>query len=368
MNKRFKKQTEHNEYLWDRTGKPDLEIQGLEHVLGAFRATNLVPPAFPRTDAVPRRSSLRQAIASNVWTARFAAATLTVAAITIALVLASRESMRSRDNHGWLVELAEAQSDPSPTAGAPRREVRLQVGEVFQTDRASRASIAVAAIGRLEVAPSTRLRLVQSTEGRKRVALDRGTIQATIWAPPGEFVLETPSAVAVDLGCMYTLHVDETGRGLLRTTLGWVGFQRGSHESFVPAGAVVATYAQTGPGLPYFEDATDSFRSAISQFDSSEGPSAQRATVLEVLLRDARARDALTVWHLLTRVGESDRPTVYGRLAELVPPPPGVTREGILRLDRTMLDSWWNAMDFGNIGLWRHFEQSWIGSTTSKQH
>ncbi len=170
---------------------------------------------------------------------------------------------------------------------------------------------------------------------------------------------------------MYTLHVDETGSGLLRTTLGWVGFQSGGHESFIPAGAAVATYAQTGPGLPYFENATDAFRSAISQFDLAEEPSARRATALQAILREARARDALTLWHLLTRVSESDRPTVYSRLTTLVPPPPGVTREGILRLNRTMLDSWWNALDLGDIGLWRHFEQSWTdhhpGPLTSHQ-
>jgi hypothetical protein len=70
-------------------------------------------------------------------------------------------------------------------------------------------------------------------------------------------------------------------------------------------------------------------------------------------------------------VSESDRPTVYGRLTTLVPPPPGVTREGILRLNRTMLDSWWNALDLGDIGLWCHFEQSWTdphtGPLTSHQ-
>jgi hypothetical protein len=366
MNERYKKRTEDDGYLWDRAGEPDPQILGLEQVLEQFRSTNLVPPAFPVTDTAPHRSSLWQAIASNVWTPRFAAATLTLTAITIAFVLASREPT-PRDNKGWRIELAEAQSDSSPDTGESREEAWLQIGEAFETNSASRASIAVADIGRLEVAPSTRLRLLESAGGRKRVALDRGTIQATIWAPPGEFVLDTPSAIAVDLGCMYTLRVDETGSGLLRTTLGWVGFRRGDHESFIPAGAAVATYAQIGPGLPYFEDATNAFRSAVSQFDSAEGPSAQRAAAMQAILREARARDALTLWHLLTRISESDRPIVYGRLTALVPPPPGVTREGIFHLNRTMLDSWWNALDLGDIGLWRRFEQSWTGPANHHQ-
>ena len=364
MSEQYKKQTEDNDYLWDRTGEPDPEIQRLEQVLEEFRSTSLVPPVFPRLDPAPPRSSWWLAISSNVWAPRFAAATLTLAAITIAFLLSSRAPAPSRDNNGWSVELTETQSDNSPAAANPKIKIQLQIGEALETDRVSTASIAVADIGRIELEPMTRLRLLQSAEGHKRVALDRGTIHATIWAPPGEFVMDTPSAVAVDLGCMYTLHVDESGAGLLRTTLGWVGFQSSGHESFIPAGAAVATYAHTGPGLPYFEDASDAFRSAITQFDSPTRSYEQHATALHVILREARPRDGLTLWHLLCRVDESDRPAVYDRLDALVPSPRAVTRAGILRLDRAMLDSWWNALDLGDISLWRHFEQSWTAPGT----
>ena len=364
MNDRHKKQGGENEYLWSRTGAPDAEIQRLEQVLEEFRATNLVPPAFPRIGFAPQHFSWWKLSASNIWAPRFASATLALAAITIALVLSLRDSSPSSASIGWSVELSEARLDNSSATSPAKRKTQLQIGATFETDSASKASIAVADIGRLEVEPSTRLRLLQSTEGRKRIALEHGTIQATIWAPPGEFVMDTPSATAVDLGCMYTLHVDEAGSGLLRTTLGWVGFRSSGHESFIPAGAAVATYPQTGPGLPYFEDATNAFRSAIVQFDSAGESSALRATALQTLDRWARPRDALTLWHLLSRVSDSDRAAVYDRLAGLVPPPLGVTRAGVLDLEPGMLDSWWNALDLGDIGLWRHFEQSWTGSQT----
>jgi hypothetical protein len=360
MNELFKKQTDHNDYLWDRSGEPDAEILGLEQVLKEFRASNLVPPTFPLIERAPERSSWWSTISANAWAPRFAATTLTLATIMFALLLSLRQPAPPPANYSWSVELSEAPSEnSSAAAGAPSRKSRLHVGEALETDSVSVASIDVADRGRLDLEPSTRLRLLQATDGRKRVALDRGTIRAAIWAPPGEFVMDTPFAVAVDLGCMYTLHVDETGSGHLRTTLGWVGFRSNGHESFIPAGAAAATYPQTGPGLPYFEDAAATFRSAVAQFDSAADSSAQRAEALEVLLRDARRRDALTLWHLLVRVSDSDRAAVYRRLAALTPPPPGATREGILRLDRAMLDSWWSALDLGDIALWRRFEQSW---------
>jgi hypothetical protein len=361
MSERYKKHAEHNEYLWEGSGEPDTEIQYLERALEEFRATSFVPPAFPMIDYAPRRSSWWRAITSNIWVPRFAATILTFAALTIVLLLSLREPTSPRGNNGWSVELAEAQADSSLKAGKPKRKIRMQIGEAFETNRISRASIAVADIGRLELEPMTRLRLLQSGAGRKRIALDRGTIHVVIWAPPGEFVVDTPSAIAVDLGCMYTLSIEENGNGLLRTTLGWVGFQSNGHESLIPAGAAAATYRESGPGLPFFEDASDVFRSAVSEFDSAKEGSAQRMAAQQIILRQARPRDGLTLWHLLSRVSEVDRRAVYERLSALIPPPAGTTREGILRLDRAMLDTWWNALDLGDIGLWRHWERSWTG-------
>src|SRR6202021_4016822 len=115
------------------------------------------------------------------------------------------------------------------------RANRLRIGQVLQTDQQSRASLRAEKIGQIEMEPGTRLRLVNMGAGAKRIALDRGTIHTFIWAPPGGFVVDTPSAVTVDLGCAYTLHVDDTGGGMVRTSLGWGGFKLKGHQSFIPA-------------------------------------------------------------------------------------------------------------------------------------
>jgi len=161
------------------------------------------------------------------------------------------------------------------------------------------------------------------------------------------------------LGCVYTLHVDDSGAGLLRTTMGWVGFKLGGHESFIPAGAVCATRPKIGPGTPYFEDATPAFLDALSRFDFGENRPEELNALLGIILVDARKSDALTLWHLLSRVSDENRPRVYDRFAALAPPPTDVTREGILRLDRQMLDTWWNSLGYGDIGLWRMYEHDW---------
>src|SRR5436309_715730 len=96
----------------------------------------------------------------------------------------------------------------------------------------------------------------------RRVALERGKLHAFITAPPRLFFVDTPSAEAIDLGCEYTLAVDDAGIGLLHVTLGWVMLERDGRESYVPIGAMCETRPGVGPGTPFFEDASLSFKEA----------------------------------------------------------------------------------------------------------
>ena len=71
------------------------------------------------------------------------------------------------------------------------------------------------------VDPSTRLRLLSMGSGLKRIALDRGTIHAYIWAPPGQFVVDTPyGGYGGSMGCAYTLQVDDSGAGMVAVLVG----------------------------------------------------------------------------------------------------------------------------------------------------
>jgi len=221
---------------------------------------------------------------------------------------------------------------------------RLGVGEWLETDASSRAQIAVGSIGRVNIDENTRVRLVETEPTEHRLELARGKLSATIWAPPRLFFVDTPSAVAADLGCAYTLEVDDHGAGVLRVTAGWVALELKDRESMVPRGAACETRPGVGPGTPFFEDAQPSFRRAIETFDF-EDDAAARASALNSMLVEARSRDTLTLWHLLARVEGDDRVRVYDKIAGFVPPPDGVTREGVLQLDQEMLDRWKDALE-----------------------
>jgi hypothetical protein len=210
------------------------------------------------------------------------------------------------------------------------------VGDALGTDAASRAEIRVGAIGTVDVEPNSRVRLVEASVTEHRLALDRGTLKARIWAPPRLFFVDTPAGVAVDYGCAYTLTVDDGGAGLLRVTLGEVALELGGRESLVPAGAACATRPGLGPGTPFFEDAPDALRAALARYDFEGGG----APALGDVLASARPRDTLTLWYLLARTTPTERPSVYDRLAALAPPPGGVDRDAVLALDAEALARW----------------------------
>jgi hypothetical protein len=226
-------------------------------------------------------------------------------------------------------------------------EAKLGIGQWLETDATSRAQLDVAAIGNVEVEPNSRVRLIESKPTEHRLELQRGRLSARISAPPKLFFVDTPSGVAEDLGCAYTLEVDDEGNSVLHVTAGWVSMQLTDRESKVPAGAACATRRGIGVGTPYFEDATSSFRAALARFDF-DGAEAKKPAV-GVVLREARARDEISLWYLLSRVNENERGRVYDCMARLLPPPAGVTREGVIKLDQKMMEQWRQLIEGNHV-------------------
>jgi hypothetical protein len=237
--------------------------------------------------------------------------------------------------------------DGSPKIGSSRinDKSRLAVGEWLETDNVSRAKILVGSIGQVEIDPNSRVKLLETRPTEHRLELAQGRLSAHIWAPPRLFFVDTPSGVAADLGCAYTLEVDEQGGSLLRVTSGWVALQLKDRESMVPSGAACATRPGIGPGTPYFEDASENFRHALAKVDFESQNDGLQVAALNEVLTEARPRDTLTLWHLLSRVDEGQRSQVYERLAALNPPPAGVTREGVLQLNDQMLQKWKSSLE-----------------------
>jgi hypothetical protein len=304
------------DYLWDKSGTPDSEVERLEQVLAPAR----YDPGRRRT-----RAALRLRARRWRWVAMSAAA---IVVLGVGAWIASRR--------GPSLAVARIDGQPRIEGRSVDATGRLGVGEWLATDTASRARIEMAGIGEVAVEPGSRVRLLETTSHSQRLELEQGAISARVVAPPRLFVVETPAARAVDLGCAYTMSVDTAGAGLLRVTSGWVSLDEGERSVLVPAGAACRTHKGVGPGTPYFEDAPPELQEALDAFDFGSGGAAS----LRVVLAAARPRDTLSLFHLLPRVTDADRRDVYARLAALAPPPPSVTEPDVERLDPPKMKLW----------------------------
>lgn len=258
-----------------------------------------------------------------------------IAALVVSAALGGYWTYSRRPAVLWNVETL----DGSPSAGKQPIGTRASVptGEWIETDARSRARIQVGEIGSVDVEPNTGVRLVASGINGHRLALRSGGISAKISAPPRLFFVDTPAGTAVDLGCEYRLHCDRNGAGFLNVSQGWVSLEWRGTESLVPAGASCRMRPERGPGSPWFDDASAELVEALERFDASPSPELKD---LETVLARSRARDTLTLWHLLSRVEPADRHRVYERMAEFAAPPAGITKEHILSLDRQSLVRW----------------------------
>jgi len=290
------------DYLWDRSGEPDPEIKRLEQFLSRYGDSGA--PLMHQRARWPYL-----AIAASV------------------LVVCGLWFARRGNTSEW--RMAGHQIETGRIVESGTDTVKLEAGE----------------IGQIDLEPHSRLELLRN----RHLALYRGTIHAFIWAPPERFQVETPSAKAVDLGCEYTLKVDPGGSGLLTVQMGWVAFQAGANESFIPAGAACRTLSPTGPGLPYFTDAPEPLQATIRQFDTG-------TVDIAPLLAACRPRDALTLWHLILRTNGSNRRLAATRFAELVP---GVNAQQLAKADPAAIDAAWAALGLGETKWWRHWKRKW---------
>lgn len=332
-------------YLWDPKAEPSPEIARLESALTELRPTRGLDLAgLPaRTPGEVRRrprflpwlgvaAAAAAAAALMVWAWRdvppqdSGARAVEEVASEAPLVEPQRPEPSSRFAAETLApcgadcpafEWRASRGEPRVDGKVAGARGRLPLGGWIETDATAAVTLDVADIGHVEIAPGSRLRLLQTGKDQHRLALARGSLSAKVDAPPRLFVIDTPGARAVDLGCAYDLTVGADGHGLLRVTSGAVELDAGTHRPLavvVPRGAECAIDPTRGPGTPLWSRASAVTRDALAAFDQS--PDETRA---DAALATLGERDSLTLVHLLEVAPTSRRGVVLDRLAALEP-------------------------------------------------
>lgn len=304
--------------LYDKTGG-DPEIAALEAVLGdyAHRAPLREPP--------PRRTRRRTTLIAAVIGA------LAVAALAVLVVGRRSEPDCRGAGPGFAFAV---DGGPARCAGSLAARGTLPVGAWLETAGAATADVQVANIGRLTVFGDSRVRLVGTSATGHRMELARGRIAARVTAPPRLFVVDTPTASAVDLGCAYELTVEPDGRTRLRVTSGAVSLEARGLAAYAPMDTEVLAAPGRGPGTPVARSASAALHDAVARFDAGD-----RAAV-PAIVASAGPGDTATLWNLLARTAGEDRAAVFARLDALSPLPADISADAVRAGDPDAIAHW----------------------------
>jgi hypothetical protein len=320
-----------DQYLWDGTGEPDSEIVEFERALASFRYDQR-PIALPDVSMGKR--------GRGHWNLRLAFAAIAIASFFIGTVVFF--AVRHH-RHTW--ELTVQVGHPEIN-GVVYDKAMVAIGQSIRTDHISEAKLYLANVGTLQLYGDSDMSLVESRASRQRVFLRYGNVHAAIDAPPSVFIVDTPAARAIDLGCEYDLTIDPDGNGTLKVTAGWVQLVFSDRQSLVPQGAS-ARIAHGGLlSPPYFDDASPEFKELLIQFSTDQDHTeAERMAKLQQILAHARKKDSYTLIHLLRDATDRDeRLILFERLSELIPPTPGLARETIADATPLELEPWWKKI------------------------
>jgi hypothetical protein len=294
-----------DDYLWDKSGEPDAEVQKLEALLGRYRSAATMPE-FRRVMVIRRR---------RVWP--FAVAATLILCAILGVIRFYTPANR------WRAIAASGNADVPHSL--------LVAGDVVRTERGS-VRLESPSVGTIDLGANTTVRLIENRRKRHRLALAAGTIHAKTTSPPGVFVIDTPKARAIDLGCEYTLTIAPNGGGALHVIAGWVDLTHDYEQSLVPQGASAFIENDGSLTVPVFDDASPPFQTAVRKHDI--------ATIVAL----ARTRDAFTLLNLFRLSTPDERMLLYDRLNQLVPPPPSITRESVRYWTPESTELWWRPV------------------------
>ncbi|GMV26195.1 MAG: hypothetical protein AMXMBFR58_22260 [Phycisphaerae bacterium] len=328
-----------DDYAWSAAPPGDADVRRIEEMLA--------PRRFDASAARTLRN--RNFQRSRLTRTPVLALAACVALVSGGIILYQFVPPTAGPHPGGLAESAWSVEPLSGTVTMNGRalleEDPLGAGQWIETGSQARASLSGKSVGRVTLEPNSRLRLVNSREAEHRLELASGRLHAFITAPPRLFVVDTPAATAVDMGCVYDLSVLDDGSTLLEVFSGWVELGGPARASRVPAGYRCLAPRGHDPSVPVRTEAPPEFVEAVGVLaaapSAASGPAQDS---LKAVLETASVADAATLWNLLQRLDGQPRREIALKLARLVPPPGAVNVEGAAAGDPAMLEAWWTQV------------------------
>ena len=335
-----------DDYLWDRSGPADPEIARLESVLAPY---GLRAERGVRTSSVAPRAQATHVRRRPRWRIALASAAA-VAMIAVGIGNWYQHRLQWPAGQPWQLSAVNGQAriDGRAAAGVDS----LAPGSVLETGKGGSASMRAARIGQVVLGENSRFKLVETRSGRHRLQLERGSLWARVWAPPGALGVSMPTAEILDLGCEFVLKTDAAGFGELTVRSGWVQIDNWHWEILVPQNARVELRGKQMPGTPYDLGASAAFVAALREIDAQGRAATADGDAVRRLVAASRRQDAITLVSLLRQYPQLGEGPLFDRTAEIMPADARVTREALRTQGAHALNPWWSSLPYPRMKRW----------------
>ncbi|MCU0343671.1 MAG: RNA polymerase sigma factor [Ignavibacterium sp.] len=254
---------------------------------------------------------------------------ISYAVLALAVLIAAYIFITSPSS-GW--EVISLSGQPKADNSPMNKDDSFIAETTIETDENSSVTFSIPMMGRLLIDNSS---VVSRTKNSNEIKLDRGQIRKFEGDATEVLIVLTPLAKFTEFykGGAFRLYVDDNGNCKLIVESGWVIVNIKEFDSYVPKnfGCVISRgkYA-----IPYPSDSSPQLISLLENFSGINDPSI--GTILSLMTK----KESLSLWHIIQLVSTENRSIAFDRLNELVPVPSGVTKEGILALNKGMLLDW----------------------------
>lgn len=214
-------------------------------------------------------------------------------------------------------------------------------GEVITTKEKVSAIVNVPNTGKLEIKPNSTVILEQAKDGSNRINIKNGSVRISNSSIMPDLVISINEFTVYNRGGKINIDLlNRKGKVFVEYGFAEVSFMGQNH--FIGEGYICELNSKNSVGIPYRSDVDDSLKSFISQIEFQKESNINMQKIIE----KARNKDMLTLLELILRVNHSQRGVLFQAIANHFPPPGGVTYDGIMRLDKQMLENWWFEIEW----------------------
>ncbi|MCK9279554.1 MAG: hypothetical protein M0P71_02940 [Melioribacteraceae bacterium] len=244
-----------------------------------------------------------------------------------------------RENSPWKIK---SESGIYLIDGKESTSAKFNVDNSLNTKNDSRVIINVPKTGTIRLEPNSSIKLLTARSGDNVISFKSGSLKIVTNSDLPDFKIKFTNFDLIDYGASYTVAFDDFNNINLVVEFGYVGLRKNDSEIFINENYSCKIINRKLVSTPFRTDAPLEFIDLVLSYEKTKNT----AELLDKISNKARPEDALTLLELLKKVSAVDRQILFQSISNFFPPPIGVTRNGIMRLEPDMLQMWWEEIEW----------------------